>query len=90
MYLLTLFVALASTKFTVKQRSEFDGFLKRVHLKFGAKDYDQRLEIFQKNLKRIDQFNNHSKTARFAANKFAAMTQEEIKEVDRFLATLSV
>ena len=86
--LLTLFIASASTKFTAHQRLEFDGFLKRVHLKFDAKDYDQRLEIFEKNLKRIDEFNKRSKTARFAANKFAAMTEDEIKEVGMGLATL--
>lgn len=89
MCLLTLFLASASSKFTAEQRSQFDGFVQRVHLKFDAKDYDQRLEIFQKNLKRIDEFNKHSKTARFAANMFAAMTQDEIKKVGKYLVALT-
>ncbi|KAH7700039.1 cathepsin L-like proteinase, partial [Aphelenchoides avenae] len=71
--------ASAAAKFTAQQKTEFDGFLKRFRLKFGAKDYDARLELFQKNLKKIEGFNRHSKGARFAANKFAAMTEDEIK-----------
>lgn len=67
-----------------QQRSTFDQFLKKFHLTYASNDYEKRFRLFDKNLKRIDEFNKRSKAARFAPNKFAAMTAQEIKQVSNY------
>lgn len=78
---LLAYCSVAAEKPTGQKKTQFDVFIERFHLKYGATDYDERFAIFQKNLKKIEGFNQHSKSAKFAANKFAAMTDEEISHV---------
>lgn len=78
---LILGCVVVAEKFTAQQRTQFDGFLKRFRLKYAAKDYDARLGLYQRNLKRIEQFNKRSKGAKFVANKFAVMNDVELKRV---------